>query len=591
MATDNTGVNFDFTFLETQFTVLRSNVQTYLQDLYNKANELFSPASPYGQVLTATEMIFHALVAMQKNIVNQYDLSNPDNLNTRTIRTLASLAGHNPVRAQSATGTLRLQLRPGVSIADDIPGSKLTIINRTKIRNNTNNLDYYIDLGTDTTDFYLDNAVNIYLPVVQGIVEFQIFTASGIANQSYQVVVPNGRNVENNIVIVSVNGVIWSKRDSLWDMLPNEQAYFTRTGFGGGLEVWFGNNNFGQIPSVGSQIQVQYVSTNGAAGNLPQSQANDWTFIEDVYDGFGGTVDVVSLFFVFIENEISFGADAESVTFTKAIIPFTSRNFVLARPEQFEYHLRRLNIFSQINAYTTEKGTAFDNGNPNDDAIVYLFLVPDFRNFLLTGSNNYFDLPESVFTLDDAQKSKVITYLNTQGVVAVGTGISIVDPVVSHYVINITVRIFTNYTQANIKQSIVDAISNYFIATARRDRIPVSDLIVVLEALPGIDSVSIQFISADNEAYHKTYEDFKKSVLIANPTANPDLITLPGYDPTKVIGLDPQLGDIVIDKDKLAIIRGGFVDRHNVAYDFAPKDRGLGAVNVIFEATVSQRLM
>lgn len=583
--------SFNFTFLETQFTILRDNVQKYVQDLYNKANELFTPASPYGQILTTLEMIFHVQIAMLQNIVNQYDLSNPDNLNNRTVRTLASLAGHNPVRAQSASGTLKMQIKPGVTIADEINGSKITIINKTKIRNKTNNLDYYIDLGVDVSDFYLDNMTSVFLPIVQGTVEYQIFTGSGLKNQSFRIVVPNGRNVENYLVAVTVNGDAWVKRDSIWDMLPNELTYYTRTGFAGGLEVFFGNGNFGSIPPIGSEIRIQYVNTDGSNGNLPQNKTNDWTFIEDIYDGAGNAVNVEDLFFVYIENEISFGADAESIEFTKAIIPFTSRNFVLARPEQFEYHLRRLNVFSQINAYTTEKGTAFDNGNPNDDAIVYLFLVPDFRNFLLTGSNNYFDLPESVFTLDDFEKTKVITYLNTQGVVAVGTGISIIDPSISKYVINVTLRIFESFTQSNVKKAVIDAISNYFISTTRRDRIPKSDLITVIEAVNGVDSVGVNFISANNEAYHKTFEDFKKSVLLSNPTANPDLITLQGYDPTKSIGLDPQLGDIIIDKDELAIIRGGFVDRYNVSYDFAPKDRGLGAVNVVFEATVSKRLM
>lgn len=583
--------SFNFTFLEAQFTILRSNVQTYLQDLYNKANELFSPASPYGQVLTAVEMIFHVILAMLKNVVNQYDLSNPDNLNARTIRTLASLAGHNPVRAQSASGTLRLQVKPGVAIADEIPGSKITIINRTKLRNKTNNLDYYIDLGPDTTTFYLDNGTNIFLPIVQGIVEFQTFTGTGLKNQSFQVVVPNGRDIEHNRIAVSVNGEVWMKRESLWDMLPNEKTYYTRTGFAGGLEIFFGNANFGLMPAVGNEIRVQYVSTGGSDGNLPQNKQNDFTFVEDVYDGFGAVVDVEDLFFVFIENEINFGADAEDIKFTKAIIPFTSRNFVLARPEQFEYHLRRLNVFSQINAYTTEKGTAFDDGNPNDDSIIYLFLVPDFRNFLLTGSNNYFDLPDNVFTLDDAEKTKVITYLNTQGVVAVGTGIKIVDPVIARYVINVVLRIFENFTQSNVRKAVIDAISTYFIETTRRDRIPKSDLIRVIEGVDGVDSVSVEFISEANESYHKTFEDFKKSILISNPTADPNLIVMEGYDPTKTLGLDPQLGDIVMEKSDMVIIRGGFVDRYNISYDFGPKDRGLGAVNIIFEESVSRRLM
>ena len=39
--------------------------------------------------------------------------------------------------------------------------------------------------------------------------------------------------------------------------------------------------------------------------------------------------------------------------------------------------LKRLNVFSQIDAYTTEKGGEMDDGDPNDDSVVYIFLVPN----------------------------------------------------------------------------------------------------------------------------------------------------------------------------------------------------------------------
>lgn len=590
MATNNTNSSFDFSFVEAQFTILTSNVQTYIQGLYNKADQVFSPASPYGQILSAVEMIFHVMLTAVKNVVNQYDLSNPNNLNDRTIRTIATMSGYNPVRAQSATGTIYLQIKPGLTISEDIPGSKLTIINQTRLRNKTNNLDYYVDLGTDFLTYFLDNTSKIYLPLVQGAVQTQIFTGNGAINQSYVAVVPSGNNVEHNRILVTVNGVAWSKRDSLWDLLPGEFAYYTKTGFNGGLEIWFGNNDFGFIPPIGSQISVQYVLTNGANGNLPQNTANDWTFVDDVYDGLGGIVEIENLFFIFVQDEISFGSDAESIRFTKGVLPYISRNFVLARPEQFEFHLRRLNVFSQINAYTTEKGTIMDNNNPLDDSIIYLFLVPDFRNFISSGSNNYFDLPLSAFTLDTTQKNKVTTYLNTQGVVAIGTGIVIVDPTVMLYVINVTIRMFSNYTVASVNQAIIDAISTYFIQTTRRDRIPRSDLIVALENVAGVDSVDVKFVSQANEAYHASYVQFQESILKSNPTANPDLIVMPGYDPTTSKGLDPKLGDIIIEKNQLAVIRGGWADRNGLYYDVAPKTQGLGAVNIMVEETVSQPL-
>lgn len=583
--------SFNFNLAELTFDELNNQVTTWLQKTYKKANQVFSPASPYGQILQAIEMIYQLQMTYLKNTVNQFDLSNPDNQNRRTIRTLAIIGGHNPLRSQSANGTLRLQVQPGITISEEIPGSKVTFLNKSKIRNRTNNLDYYLDLGTEFVTYTIEPGASFYLPVTQGRIKTQTFTGNGTKNQSVSIVVPTQQDVENNRIIVRVNGQVWTKRDHLYDMLPDEEAYTVRTGFNSGAEIWFGNDNFGKIPVIGEKIEAHYVISDGVAGNIFNNVDNDWTFIDEIYDAFGGVVDIESNFFTFIKDQINFGSNGETVEFTKAIMPHVSRNFVLAKPEQFVFVLKRLNMFSQINAYTTVKGTQFDNQDPMDDSIVYLFLVPDFKMYLQNNNTaTYFNLSIDAFTIDDYEKNKIIQYLNTQGTVGVGIGIKINQPVISKYALNISLFIYEDSNKKNVREQVLSALSDYFVSVQRRDRIPKSDLIRVIEDVSGVDSVAVQILSEKNEAYHKTNRDYVESIMKTDPTANPANIKLDDYDSNLVIGLDSELNDILMEKDELTLIRGGWKDRYGNIYDEIPKSKGLSSVNFIFKGTTKKTI-
>jgi hypothetical protein len=57
--------------------------------------------------------------------------------------------------------------------------------------------------------------------------------------------------------------------------------------------------------------------------------SNDWTFIDQAIDGNGNTVDMGKIFDISIYTDINFGADRESLQFTKNVLPIVSNNFVL----------------------------------------------------------------------------------------------------------------------------------------------------------------------------------------------------------------------------------------------------------------------
>jgi hypothetical protein len=47
----------DFKLTEITFSKIKGEVEFYIQKIYNKASQLFSPASPYGQILSVIEQL------------------------------------------------------------------------------------------------------------------------------------------------------------------------------------------------------------------------------------------------------------------------------------------------------------------------------------------------------------------------------------------------------------------------------------------------------------------------------------------------------------------------------------------------------
>jgi hypothetical protein len=151
----------------------------------------------------------------------------------------------------------------------------------------------------------------------------------------------------------------------------------------------------------------------------------------------------------------------------------------------------------------------------------------------------------------------------------VTTEVKILEPKISRYVINILITMFEGYDPATVKGQIIDSISTYFIGIRRRDKIPRSDLIAIVESIPGVDSVTLFFVSQKNENY---------AVSVSS---------LLDTDPKKkiVLGLD-EFGDISFDKDEIAIVTGGWSDRAGLFYDRGADLNKLSSINIDIRSIV-----
>lgn len=581
-------------FIQISFDNIKNEVENFLRREYKRANILFSPASPYGQILNVLQNLHQLSFMYLKNSISQFDLSDVNSQNELIIRNAAISVGHNPGRSISATGNLRLVVKPDIELERELQGGRITFNNKTQLRNKSNGLDYSINLGQDSVTYYVDKNTKIFLPIIQGKFRTTSFTGTGNPNQTLQVSLTGIEDIENFNYEVSVNGTFWSTKKHLYELLPDEEACVVKTGFNGGIDIIFGNSGFGKIPPIGSQILVTYLVTQGQQGNIFRRTFNDWRFVDEAIDGLGNRVDPTKIFDVYIFNDINFGANKETTLFTKNILPFVSNNYVLGLPQQYSYEIRKLGVFSYVNAY-------------EDSGIIYIVACPNVKLFKNRNSD-YFTVDIAAFQLDDYEKSKINKYLKTNGNIQISRKWRIDSPVLSYYVINVFVIRYSDTTDDSVNSQIVDKVSEYFLNFNRIDRVPKSDLVASISQSKDIHSVDIQFISRKNEDYHReeirkqenkkmasekfdVNIDARSNTDIPIPNSNIDTKKMTtDYLPNATIGLDPVLGDIIFEPKEVPIVRGGWYDRNGIFFSDDMESQGLKSINIIKKGVVDSRL-
>jgi hypothetical protein len=563
-------------FIEITYTNIKYQIEVYLREQHNKGNILFSPASPYGQILSVLENLHQMSFLYLKNAINQFDLGDNNSLNERIIRNAAIFAGHNPGRGISATGTLRFTLKTNIDLDKEVPGGRILIVNRTKIKNDTNSLYYLLNTGVEKVSHKITPNYQFFMPIVQGEWIQNSRTGDGTQLQTFNFSESSVKDVENFNVEVLVNGEYWSIKKHIWEMIPDEKACVVRTGFNGGIDVIFGNSGFGAIPEISSRISINYIKTDGSGGNIYRRTRNDWKFLDDVFDGNGDTLDITKSFDIDIYTDINFGADKEDLMFTKNILPIVSNNFVLGLPQQYAYEIKKLGVFSHVNAYE-RMGTIFIVATPN----IKLFKNTD---------SDYFTIDIKAFSLDAYEISKIDKYLKTGGNLQLTKKYRIKSPDLSYYVMNVYVIPYADALDDSVNSQILEVISNYFLDLGRIDRIPKLDIIRNLSTIKDIHSVDVQFVAKKNEDYHKNaITDAQNKLNKYNSSYQNDISISkinPNYIPTETKGLDSVLGDIIFEPNEIPIIRGGWFDRNGIYYSDDIDGNGLKSVNIIKKGSV-----
>ncbi len=523
------------------FQRLYEDARTWFQTVYNLTADQFTPASPWGQLLETlinlSQMIFYYIE----------DSITELNINTASRRQsvigIAAANGHSATRAIAASGDISIEYS-GQSV--DMVGQNIIIPNYTKVFCLNNNQSYILDLNQDEIRINITNSERIKVKIVQGTWENQTFTGTGSPLQSFEVNIRGRKEIDNNMVKVYVNGEYFPKYESLYDIPYEKPGCLIRTGMTSGVDIFFGTGFNGKIPIAGSTIRIEYLITNGSFGNILTNINNvSFRWDETGYDVTGNDVDLNSALTTSLVTPITFGSDHEPIELTRLVAPRTSRSFVLANAENYSIFLQKMNYFSIVECFST-----FDDNVLEDDNVIYVFAIPDILK-RVRKNEEYFTIPQETFILSDAEKDSIYRLLQESGQMIVTTAVKVLDPVITRYILNVSIIIYEGYDVDTIREKIVERVSQYFLNNKRRDRIPKSDLVAIIEAIDGVDSVDLYFLNEGNE--------LNKFNWLQEQINNPSAI-----EPND-IGLDEH-GNIVIGKSEYPIIRGGWSDRYGVFY-------------------------
>ncbi len=550
---------------------IKADSRTYISRVYKRTNTLFTEASPFAQIVNVMAELGELIMFyIEDSTVEQniYTAQQPE-----SIYGLSRLTGHDATRGFAATGEIEFRWKVGADLGR-LAGTGLNIDARAELQCEQNGMKYTLLTSKERYRLEKSNKYKIKTAIIQGEFEEQTFTSTGESMQSYNVKV--NKLTDHSMVSVSVNGEKWSKHDSMYDLLSNEKGFILKTGISGGIDIYFGTGNFGAIPQAGADIAVEYVKHSGALGNLADGQDLVFQWNSEGTDSNGDEWDLNEYLEINITSSPKMGADAESTEFTKLMAPLTSKSFVLATPDNYEYFLSRYGLFSYVDAYNTTEDQYLD-----DDNVIYIFAVPDVKRKLLA-SQDYFSIPENEMFFDQNEYDKMSQVIQDSGQQMVTTEVVFVKPKVRKYSMDINIRYFEGHTRQEIFTDVREAVSNYMLNVTRRDKLPKSDIVYILEKIEGIDAVNVRFISETEETARRLgyYDSKTVSVVPQEPVLLEDIgngkqkyiffkqieevKTIPvdasTVIPYKVAGLD-EWGDIIMEKEEIAVFRGGWQDR------------------------------
>lgn len=590
-----------------RYEELWADAINWVKKTYNATDEQFTMASPFAQLLSVIlhlgRMIFYYIEdsITGLNIKTAY---RPDQ-----IRGLAQLTGHNSARPISSRAAIRISYKNTGDM--NYTGKVCFIPNKTKIQSTLNGCSYIILFNADTAKITMNAGNYVDANIIQGNLKYQRATGTGEALQSFNFNERNYTEIEEYFINVYVNGERWDIVNSMLDMGYNQKCVMVRTGQTGGVDVFFGNGDMGAIPSDGANILIEYVVSDGIVGNLGKDYSNSsdqaWIIDGNGYLNNGETISLNDNFTVRLKTDLIFGSASENITLTQMIAPHASRSFVLANETNYKYFFKRMNMFSTIEivkGYASQEANAqanilyskaqldyskkfdewqqavsqygessneaqdlytqveaslnamqtaqqkVDDTDMNDNT-VYILLIPDISK-RLSSTSNYFTCDESLFTLSDDEQYNILQLIENSGQKIITMENRLLSPKTPRFAINANAKIWEGYNIESVYSDCLAKLSEYFIKSERKDMIPLSDIIALLEAVEGIDSIKVWFDADVNN------EDIYGKSDFYGIDESGDIILTRTY--TNSMGSTRQVRDI------LPLFRGGFTSPTGIEY-------------------------
>ena len=178
--------------------------------------------------------------------LNIMTASRPDN-----IRGLAMLTGHKSQRVMSAKAAARIKYTDNGN--QEINGKVVYIPNKLALQNTLSGMSYIVLFGAETAKMTMTAGNYVDCTLLQGVLKYQRVTSNGRQFQSFNISERNYREIEQYFINVYVNNEAWTIVDSILDMSYNQKAVMVRTGLTSGIDIFFGNGDFGKSMEIATR--------------------------------------------------------------------------------------------------------------------------------------------------------------------------------------------------------------------------------------------------------------------------------------------------------------------------------------------------
>ena len=469
--------------LQTRYTDYENQVKLYLSKTLKDYNENYGNNTVMGQLVNVLgSTVQNILLYIEDSLTEQNKYTAQ---RKKSIYSLAQIGGYNPSLGKSASCIVRLTVQP-----NNYNLYSVVIPDKTKVVCSYNGLKYNIILPQEAITIAIgSDTSNKYMQVVEGTFETQTFIASG--GQLYtQTVLFNG-DIDIDYLEVKVNDETWTRADSLYDMDPDGKQYVAKTSLSKGIDLLFGNNQFGRALSVNDKIVVTYLLHDGEIGNIETTDDVYFSFEDEILDASGESINANEMFVVKLEdaNTVSGGTYSETTAQVKEMIGYNSRSLVLADPKNYKMILNRFS-FVGYNRTWSEEGSL----------IVNSIILRNYQQLLENGSD-YFNLSKSDLFLTPQQKNSIKNCIANSGMQLAGVTYKISDPEICRYACYVYLKMKDQqYDKTSVEQTIRNAVGEFFMNLNSDIFVPKSDVITAIkDACPQVDGVDLYFIGEKNE--------------------------------------------------------------------------------------------
>lgn len=534
-----------FNLLQVKYLEFDKSVKEYLSKTLANYNITYGNSTIFGQLINVLNSVTQNILSYIEDSLTEQNKITAQR--KKSIYGLAQLSGYNPSTGKAATCNIKLSFIPS-----NQTNLNIVINNKTKLMCLQNGLIYNIILPQESIIVSLDrNNTYRYLQVVEGTYESQTFRSIG--GQFYTLNVITGGDVDADYLEVKVNDETWEKVDSIYDMNPDGKQFVIKTSLTKGIDLTFGNEQFGRALKDGDVINVTYLLHSGEIGNISTQEDATFTFIDDTTNIGGEEVSLNEVFNVVLADTTSIngGTYAETTDQVKQMIGYNSRSLVLADAKNYK---NILNKFSFVGYNRT--------WSENGSMIVNSLVIKNYARNLKEGKD-YFALKDDDFYLSEDQKNSVLNCIANSGQQLAGVVYKMFDPDLWKYAIFIYIKPKSNnYDKLSIENKIRNLLGEFMSNVSNDQFIPKSDIIHLLkDNIDDIDGLDVYFLSERNERAIQTHTYTKKTYQYNIATGVYDIkeesIYVPeGEDPG--LGLD-EYGNILLENDEqFPVLMGGW---------------------------------